>query len=344
MTRAHIYRFIFTLAGFYNIVFGLWAALFPDAFFRLLDLGEPSHPAIWACLGMVVGLYGLVYLQVAFTDPARRRTALTFGGRRVEYDFTRWLIALGLLGKILGPIGFVIAVSSRELPLRMLSLVVFNDLIWWAPFLLYVIDDTAIAVRIRRNAPHICAVVHAAAAAATLLWIRGGSEAVVDPNGRAAFIGSHAATWRVGWTLWMFAAVTLVGFFGWWAARTIRPRLAAAALGLAFAGIAADFLADSLFIGWMPDRYADVARFTMFVSEVVANGLYSVAGAMLMRASASLPAAFRFWGWSIWIAGFALAACGAMRWETAIVAASAILMALFIPWVWLAGRRIGEAA
>jgi hypothetical protein len=226
----------------------------------------------------------------------------------------------------------------------MLSLIVFDDVIWWAPFLLSVIDDTAIAARIRRDAPHICAVVHAATAAATLLWIRGGSEAVADPSGRAAFIGSHVATWRVAWTLWMFSAVTVVGFFGWWAARTIKPRLAAAALGVAFAGIGADFLADSLFIGWMPDRYADVVRFTMFVSEVVANGLYSAAGAMLMRASASLPPAFRFWGWSIWIAGFALAACGAIRWNTGIVVTSALLIALFIPWVWLAGRRIGEAA
>lgn len=341
MSRAAIYRFIFTLAGLYNIAFGLWAALFPRAFFRLIDLGEPSHPGIWACLGMVVGLYGLVYLQVAFTDPARRRSVVTLGNRRVEYDVTRFLIALGLIGKVLGPIGFVIAVQAGEFPVRLLSLLVFDDLIWWAPFAFYLFDDTALAGAIRRRAPQICAVVHAGTAAATLLWIRGGSEAV-DPNERAAFIAAHVVTWRAGWILWMAAAVTLAGFLCWWAARAAKPRLALAALGVAFAGLAADFLADSLFIGWMPDRYAAVAGVTTFVSEVVANGLYSVAGALLMLASARMPAAFRLWGWSVWIAGFALAASGALRWDAGIVAASAILLTLFIPWVWLAARHIQE--
>src|SRR5262245_23844304 len=85
VTRVETYRIIFTLAGLYNIVFGLWAALAPRAFFWLVDLGEPAHPAIWACLGMVVGLYGLIYLQVAYTDPARRSSALLLGGRRFEY-------------------------------------------------------------------------------------------------------------------------------------------------------------------------------------------------------------------------------------------------------------------
>ena len=341
MTPAQVYRLIFTLAGVYNIAFGLWAALFPHAVFRLLDLGVPSHPGIWACVGMVVGLYGLVYLQVAFTDPARRRSALVIGTRRVEYDFTRFLIALGLLGKILGPIGFVLAVRSRELPARMLSLLVFDDLIWWAPFALYLIDDTAIADAIRRRAPRTCASVHVVTAGATLLWIRGGSEAVADPSARADFIAGHAATWRAGWVLWMIAAVTLIGFYCWWAARSDKPRLAAAALGVAFAAIAADFFADALFIAWMPDRYADVARVTTFVSEVVANGLYSIAGAMLMLASPRLPATFRLWGWSIWCSGFALAAFGAVPWDAGIVGASAVLLGLFIPWVWLADGRIG---
>ena len=340
MTRAQLYRFIFTLAGFYNIGFGLWAALFPRAFFRLIDLGEPSHPGIWACVGMIVGLYGLIYLQVAFTDPARRSSAVMLGNRRLEYDVTRWLIALGLLGKILGPIGFAIAVSNRELPPRLLSILVFNDLIWWAPFLFYLVDDTVIAGWARRCAPQICAVVHVVSGIGTLLWIRGGSEAVADPSRRAAFIAGHAATWRAGWALWMIAAVTLVGFFCWWAARSRRPRLAGAALGVAFAGLAADFLADSLFIGWMPDRYADVARVTTFVSEVVANGLYSVAGTMFMLASPRMRGVFRLWGWSIWLSGFALSAAAAITWNGGIVGASATLLALFTPWVWIAGRRI----
>ena len=39
--------------------------LFPLSFFDLFALPPPRYPAIWACLGMVVGLYGLVYALAA---------------------------------------------------------------------------------------------------------------------------------------------------------------------------------------------------------------------------------------------------------------------------------------
>ena len=55
--RAQLYRLTFWIAAVYNIVFGLWASIWPQGFFELFELGSPSHPAIWACLGMVVGLY-----------------------------------------------------------------------------------------------------------------------------------------------------------------------------------------------------------------------------------------------------------------------------------------------
>jgi hypothetical protein len=341
VTRAGIYRIVFTLAGAYNIAFGSWAALAPRAFFRILDLGEPSHPAVWACLGMVVGLYGLIYLQIAFTDPERGPSTLVAGNRRVDYDVGRLLAAIGLAGKILGPIGFVIAVRRGELPMRMLSLLVWNDLIWWAPFAMYLADGTSSAATIRRRAPQICAAVHVAAAVATLVWIREGSEAVREPAARAAYIASHASTWTAAWMIWMAAGVTLVGFFCWWAVRAARRRLATLALAAAFAGLAVDLFADSLFAAWTIDRYAAVARATTFLSEVVANGLYSIAGALLMIASPPMVAGFAAWGWSIWLAGLALAVFGALRWDAGIVLSSGVLLALFIPWVWLAARRIG---
>jgi hypothetical protein len=342
VSRTSIYRLIFALAGLYNIAFGSWAALFPRAAFDLLDLGEPSHPEIWACLGMVVGLYGLLYLQVAFTDPAHRHSVVSFGKMRIEYDFTRFVIALGLAGKILGPIGLVLAVGQGRFSIRLLSLLVFNDLIWWAAFTWYLIDDSAFARLVERHVPRICAVAHAVTALATLFFIRGGSEAIADPMQRATYIASHVATWRVAWFLWMIAAITLVSFYCWWAARLAHQTLALVALCISFAGLAADFFADALFIAWMPDRYAAVARPTTFVSEVVANGLYSIAGAMLMRATPDLPVNFRMWGWLVWTAGLMLAVCGAIRWDGGIVAASAALLALFTPWVWVANQAIDE--
>jgi hypothetical protein len=343
VNRAQIYRVIFILAGAYNILVGLWAALAPRALFLALDLGPPSHPAVWACLGMVIGLYGLVYLQVAFTDPARRSSVVIVFGRRVEYDVTRFLIGIGLAGKILGPIGFVLAVQRGELPLRMMPLVALDDLIWWAPFALYLLDGTRMADALARQAPRICAAIHVVAAGATLAWIRGGSEAESDPAARAAFIAAHALTWRAAWFIWMIAAISLGGFFCWWAARSPKPHLARTALVIGCAGIFADFFSDALFIGWLPERYASLAPFTTFVSEVVANGLYSIAGAILMLASPPMRPGFRAWGWIVWLAGFALAAAGATRWDAAIVVSSGVLLGVFICWVSVADRFLGES-
>jgi hypothetical protein len=185
-------------------------------------------------------------------------------------------------------------------------------------------------------------VVHIAAAAVTLAWIRGGSEAEPDSIARASYIADHATTWRLAWFVWMIAAISLIGFYSWWAAKSARPRLALTALFFGFAGIAVDFFADALFIGWIPESYATYAQFTTTMSEVVANGLYSVAGIILMFASPPMRPWFRAWGWTVWMAGIALSIAGALRWNEAIVVASALLLTTFIPWVWLASRLIEE--
>ena len=236
VSRAQIYRVIFILAGAYNIVLGAWAVLAPRTLFEVFDLGTPSHPGIWACLGMVIGLYGLIYLQVAFTDPKRRSSAVVIAGRRIEYDVTRFLIGIGLVGKILGPIGFVLAVRNGELPLRMIPMIALDDLIWWVPFTMYLIDGTRIADALARQAPRLCSAFHVAAAGATLVWIRGGSEVESDPMARAAYIAANAHTWRAAWFIWMIAAISLGGFFCWWAARSPKPRLARIALVVGCAG------------------------------------------------------------------------------------------------------------
>jgi hypothetical protein len=325
VSRAHIYRIVFVLAGLYNIAIGLWAALTPRSLFQLFSLGEPSHPAIWACLGMVIGLYGLIYLLVAFT---------AHDGR------SRFLIGIGLAGKILGPIGFALSVHSGELPLRMIPLVALDDLVWWAPFAMYVLDGTAIAETFARNAPRICAAVHVIAGFATLAWVREGSEANPDPILRAGYIAAHSTTWRIAWFLWMLGAASLGGFLCWWAARSPKPQLARIALVVGFVGILADFLGDSLWIGFVPDHNAAFAMLTSMLSQVVANGLYSAAGAMLMLASGPMRSWFRVWGWVVWFSGAALALAGAVRWDAAIVMSSALLMIAFTSWSWFANRLL----
>src|SRR5262249_482086 len=82
-----------------------------------------NHPEIFACVGMIVGLYGVLYLDVARV-PERG-----------------WLVAaVGLAGKILGPIGMFDLIWRGAWPASAVGICVTNDFIWWIPFALYVGD------------------------------------------------------------------------------------------------------------------------------------------------------------------------------------------------------------
>ena len=129
--RARMYRLILGFAAAYNIGFGLWTALWPRSFFDVFEMAPPRYPSIWACLGMVVGLYGAVYALAA----ARLRVA-------------KPLVAIGLAGKVLGPAGWLLAVRSGEWPVRTFTLITFNDLIWWVPFALLLVEGTRAGERL----------------------------------------------------------------------------------------------------------------------------------------------------------------------------------------------------
>ncbi len=110
-------RWVLVLAGVYNLVWGTWVVLFPLSVFEVAGLEPPRYVSIWQCVGMIVGVYGVGYLA-ASRDPARH-----------------WPIVLvGLLGKVFGPIGFVMAASRGELPWSFGFTIATNDLIWWVPF------------------------------------------------------------------------------------------------------------------------------------------------------------------------------------------------------------------
>src|SRR5207237_570105 len=57
--RRRLHRAVFLLAGFYNIAWGIYSAADPQWLFRYAGMPPINHPAIFACLGMVVGLYGI---------------------------------------------------------------------------------------------------------------------------------------------------------------------------------------------------------------------------------------------------------------------------------------------
>ena len=63
--RRKFHRAVFVAAGLYNIGWGLYSVYDPQWLFRFSELPPLNHPAIFACLAMVVGLYGIIYLEVA---------------------------------------------------------------------------------------------------------------------------------------------------------------------------------------------------------------------------------------------------------------------------------------
>jgi hypothetical protein len=123
IARRRWHRAVFVAAGLYNIVWGIYSACDPQWLFRFAGMEPLNHPEIFACLAMVVGLYGILYLEVA-RAPERG-----------------WLLAaVGLLGKVLGPIGLAQLLWSGAWPPATLILCVTNDFFWWIPFTVYLYD------------------------------------------------------------------------------------------------------------------------------------------------------------------------------------------------------------
>lgn len=105
------------IAALYNILWGSWVVLFPDMAFDLIELERPNYPQIWQCVGMIVGVYGIGY-WIASWAPIKH-----------------WPITLvGLLGKLFGPLGFLFAALTGDLPWSFGLIIIFNDLIWWPSF------------------------------------------------------------------------------------------------------------------------------------------------------------------------------------------------------------------
>jgi hypothetical protein len=119
------------LAAAYNLVWGGLVVLAPRTTLGWIGL-DGGTVALWQCIGMIVGVYGIGYACAA-VDPLRH-----------------WPIVLvGLLGKVFGPVGFVQGWWAGDLPLRMGWTILTNDLIWWLPFVLILHQ----AWRQRRSSP-----------------------------------------------------------------------------------------------------------------------------------------------------------------------------------------------
>jgi hypothetical protein len=127
IARRTLHRAVFITAGLYNMAWGMWSVSDPQWLFRFAGMPLANQPAVFACLGMVVGLYGILYLEVA---------------RLPERG---WMIAaVGLIGKWLGPLGMLWLIQSGAWPRTAFVMCLTNDLIWWIPFGLYLHDAWAV--------------------------------------------------------------------------------------------------------------------------------------------------------------------------------------------------------
>src|SRR4051812_9110534 len=97
MKRRRLHQITFLLAGIYNICWGLWMSYDPQWLFRFAGMPGSNYPEVFACLAMVVGLYGVVYLEIA---------------RRPERGFL--LALVGFVGKVLGPVGAVYYINMGK--------------------------------------------------------------------------------------------------------------------------------------------------------------------------------------------------------------------------------------
>lgn len=316
------YRILFALAALYNLAFGIWAGFFPLHFFHLFSLPPPLYPSIWACVGMIVGIYAIAYARVAWKPE--------------DGDF---LIALGLLGKILGPIGWLVTVRAGEWPSRTFFLVLCNDLIWWFPFLFYLLRNTPARGRILT---FLLLAVHVPACL-LLLAVRDIPVPIL----------AQTFSWVLLWFLWVLSSLSLPAFLACFTLKLRRDFGTGswiwAAFALAVIGVAFDLWGEAILLSYLPDparsaeQIAQGLRNYNWFSAGTANGLYCLGGIFLswiawqkgmVRGLAGIV------GILAWVVGFSLSVFGYLNHPGGIEIAGGATMALFLPWAAWVGWRL----
>lgn len=104
-------------AGAWHLLLGASIIIAPTAFFSLTALPLPNYLQMWQGAGIMTAVMGVGFV-IASRDPMRH-----------------WpVILLGLIPKIIAPIGVVWGFWRRDLPPALGTLVLVNDVAWWIPF------------------------------------------------------------------------------------------------------------------------------------------------------------------------------------------------------------------
>ena len=108
---------VLSFAGWYNIVAGLSMMILYHEGFKMLGVDKPDMNLPIQLVGCMVALFGVGYLIVR-RNPMENRN----------------LLLLGFLSKLLGPLLAIGYIVKGSLPLSMLPILFFADLIYLVPF------------------------------------------------------------------------------------------------------------------------------------------------------------------------------------------------------------------
>ncbi|HUG06389.1 MAG TPA: hypothetical protein VMQ78_07600 [Candidatus Limnocylindria bacterium] len=147
---------------------------------------------------------------------------------------------------------------------------------------------------------------------------------LADASSRSEYVQTNLWAWRLGWSVWIAAALSLLWFYSWWRARVGASH---APVVIAVFGFLADAAAETALI-----VYLEATAFVAFwLTGVVANGLYTIGGIWLTLAT-RLGTAERIWSGVMWAAGITLSVATLTGLYLTAAVATAVLFALFCPW------------
>ncbi|HUR67912.1 MAG TPA: hypothetical protein VM370_01600 [Candidatus Thermoplasmatota archaeon] len=170
---------------------------------------------------------------------------------------------------------------------------------------------------------------HIAAGLGSLILLRPGSPLEPDAAARGAYVATHLAAWRVGWALWIVAALSF-----WQLLRALAPRAAPWVL----AGLAFDVPSQLVLATPLP--WTDLAYRG---SGVVANGLYTWALWLALR-DARMPRWLAIGGIGVVLLGVAVSAASIPSPGPVLFAAIGALTAAIIAWCAALGVRASRAS
>lgn len=329
------YRLLFLVAAAYNITFGVWSGFFPDAFFRWFEMPPPGGPVPWPVMAAVVCLLGVLYAAAAWCP-----------------DRADVIVAIGLTSKIAGPLGWLVAVADGSLPPRMFPLVLVGDVLWWFPFLFYLLRQS------HRRATIVVAIAVAfhIAACVGLLVIAPGTEMTPDISQRQQWVLGAPGTWTAVWMVWSLASMSLLALCIVWAERlkelASSSVVAVLACAIVAVGVGCDLFGECVMIVWgtraniSVNEFAEAMRWYQLLSPAAANGLYCIGGLMLSSLSWKngwLRGTPGVVGFVMWIMGLGLTAATLVEHRIGMIVAGGAVMLLFIPWATVLGWRLRKS-